>query len=210
MDLKRKIRDGRHRLWWRLARQGQEEAFRRLYGELYGPVAGYVGARVGNSQDTEDLVGQVFHRLVENMGRYESGRGSVMSWVLSMARNAVIDHHRHQAAHGSARSQTRDVDDLVEVLAVEAESPLAAMVQAEEMAQVQSWLHGQSAQTRELFALRYGQGLRLKEVARVMGLSEAAVKQRFARTTRQMRQDLQGLAANDPEREGGPECLIAD
>jgi len=210
LDLKRKIRDGRHRLWWRLARQGQKDAFGRLYGELYGPVAGYVGARVGNRQDTEDLVGQIFHRFVENLERYESGRGSVMSWVLAMARNAVIDHHRHQAAHGSARSQACDVDDLIEVLAVETETPLAAMVRAEEMAQVQSWLRNQPAPIREMFALRYGQGLRLKEVAQVMGVSEAATKQRFARTTRQLRRDLQQATAAEPEREGGSECLITD
>ena len=210
MDLKRNIRDGRHRLWWRLAREGQEDAFRRLYGELYGPVSGYVAARVGNGQDAEDLVGLVFQRFVETLDRYDSRQGSVLSWLLAMARNAVIDHHRHQAAHGAARSRTVDVADLAEVLAAagaERDDPLAKLIRDEEDDQVRRWLQRQSPETREMFALRYGDGLRLAEVARVMDLSEEAVKQRFARTLRRIRQEL---LTETRKSQGGPECVIAE
>jgi hypothetical protein len=54
LDLKRRLRDGRHGLWLRLARRGNEDAFRRLYGELYDPVASYIAARTRNSHDAED------------------------------------------------------------------------------------------------------------------------------------------------------------
>jgi RNA polymerase sigma-70 factor (ECF subfamily) len=212
LNLKRNIRDGRHRLWWRLARRGHEDALRLLYGELYGPVAGYVGPRVNNRQDAEDLVSQIFQRFLENLARYQPRRGSVMSWVLAMARHAVIDHHRRLNAHGAARSRTVDVAELADVLAAAtgAEDPLATMVRDEEQEQVRRWLYRQPADTREMFALRYGHDLRLKEVARVMDLSEAAVKQRFARTLRQIRHELLTEPHVTPKRKEGPECLIAD
>jgi len=214
LDLQRTIRDARHRLWWRLVRRGNEDAFRRLYGELYGPVADYVGRRVGNSQDAEDLVGQVFQRFLEHLADYDPRRASLVSWVLALARHAVIDHHRSQAAHGAARSRTTDVTELAEVLAGTgtsgADDPLATMIQDEEREQVRRWLHRQPADIREMFALRYGQELRLKEVARVMNLSEAAVKQRFARATRQIRHELLAENTVTPKAKGGPECLIAD
>lgn len=214
MDWQRKIRDARHRLWWRLVRRGNEDAFKRLYGELYGPVAGYVGRRVGNVQDAEDLVGQVFQRVCERLADYDPRRGSLVSWVLATARHAVIDHHRYQAAHGAARSRTTDVTELADVLAgapgTSADDPLATMIQDEEREQVRRWLHRQPADVREMFALRYGQELRLKEVARVMDLSEAAVKQRFARALRQIRHELLAEDQVIPETKGGPECMIAD
>jgi len=214
LDLKRKIRDGRHRLWWRLAKRGHEDAFARLYGELYGPVAGYISLRIGNSQDAEDLVSQVFHRFLGRFERYEPDRGAMMSWVLAIARNAVIDHHRHLAAHGAARNRTVDVADLADVLAADpaagTDDPLANLIRDEQRKQVHCWLRRQPADIREMFALRYGQGLRLKEVAQVMELSEAAVKQRFARTTRRIRNELLAETATTPNRKGGPECMIAD
>ena len=87
MDLKRRLRDGRHRLWLGLARRGNEDAFRRLYDELYGPVAGYVAGRVANPQDAEDLTGTVFFRLVDGLDRFDGRRGSVLTWLLAVARN---------------------------------------------------------------------------------------------------------------------------
>ena len=213
MDLKRRIRDRRHRLWWRLARLGHEDAFRRLYGELYGPVAGFVTARVGVGPDAEDLVALVFQRFVEKLDRYDLRQGSVLSWLLAMARHAVIDHYRQQAAHGAARRRTVDVADLADVLAATGggtEDPLAMLIRGERERMVWQWLQDQPPETREMFALRYGDGLHLREVARVMNLSEAAVKQRFARTTRRIRKELLAAEDTNPKTEGGPPCVIAD
>jgi len=201
------MRDGRHGLWLRLARRGNEDAFRRLYGELYDPVAGYVAARTGNVHDAEDLTSAVFHKFLERLDWFEAGRGSVMTWILAIARNAVIDHHRRLSAHGSARSRTRSVEELAEVLAVDQKDPLGSMIRNEDLRQVGRLLRREPDDVREMFALRFGQGLRIREVAAVMNLGEAAVKQRFARTLKKIRQEL---LAEEPERKGGPECMIAD
>ena len=95
MDLQKKMRDGRHQLWLVLARRGNEDAFRRLYRELYGPVAGYVSARVPNPQDAEDLVSEVFSKFLDGLGGYQVRRGSVMTWIVAMARNRVIGSPRN-------------------------------------------------------------------------------------------------------------------
>jgi len=190
LDLKRNIRDGRHRFWWRSARSGNEQAFRRLYGELYAPVAGYVSQRVRNQQDAEDIVSHIFQRFLERFERFDAQQGSLMTWVLAMARNAVIDHYRQASAFGAARNDTIDVAELSDDLAAVTEVPLARMIADEEREQLRLWLRHQPADLQEMFALRYGQGLGLKEVAQVLNLSESAVKQRFARATNKIRQEL--------------------
>ncbi len=190
MDLKRNIRDGRHRIWWRSARSGNEQAFRRLYGELYAPVASYVSQRVRNQQDAEDIVSQIFQRFLQRFERFDAQQGSLMTWVLAMARNAVIDHYRQSSAYGAARTDTVDVAEMGDVLIAVTEAPLTNLIACEEREQLRRWLRRQPADLREMFALRYGQGLGLKEVAQVLNLSEAAVKQRFARATKKIRQEL--------------------
>jgi RNA polymerase sigma-70 factor (ECF subfamily) len=207
LDLKRRLRDGRHNLWLRLARRGNEDAFRRLYGELYDPVAGYIAVRTSNVQDAEDLTSAVFHRFLERLDRFETGRGSVMTWILAMARNAVIDHHRRLDAHGAARRQSVPVEKLADVLAADGTDPLGSLIRDENLRQIRQYLRRQPDEVREMFALRFGQGLRVREVAEVMNLGEDAVKQRFARTLKKIRQEL---LAEEPERKGGPECMIAD
>jgi len=190
LDLKRNIRDGRHRLWWRSARSGNEQAFRRLYGELYAPVASYVSQRVNNQQDAEDIVSQIFQRFLQRFARFDAQQGSLMTWVLAMARNAVIDHYRQAAAFGAARRDTVDVTELADDLVGITEVPLVNQIADEERDQLRQWLRRQPADLQEMFALRYGQGLGLKEVAQVLHLSESAVKQRFARATKKIRQEL--------------------
>lgn len=207
MDLKRRLRDGRHSLWLRLARRGNEDAFRRLYGELYDPVAGYIAARVRGGHDAEDLTGEVFHRFLQRLDDFETGRGSVMTWVLAMARHAVIDHHRRLDAHGAARRQAVPVEEMADVLAGDWTDPLGLLIREENLRQIRQLLRREPDQVREMFALRFGQGLRVREVAEVMGLGEDAVKQRFARTLKKIRQEL---LTQEPEGKGGPECMIAE
>jgi RNA polymerase sigma-70 factor (ECF subfamily) len=207
LDLKRRLRDGRHGLWLRLARRGNEDAFRRLYGELYDPVAGYIAARTGNVHDSEDLTSAVFHGFLERLDRFEAGKGSVMTWVLTMARNAVIDHHRRLDAHGSARKMAVPVEELANVLAADQADALGSLIRDEDLRHIRALLRREPDEVREMFSLRFGEGLRVREVAAVMGLGEAAVKQRFARTLKKIRQEL---LTEEPEPKGGPECMMAD
>ena len=58
------------------------------------------------------------------------------------------------------------------------------------------------AETRELLMLRFGDGLRFTEIAQVMGLGEAAVRQRTSRAVRELRArwddgPAEGELAND-------------
>jgi RNA polymerase sigma-70 factor (ECF subfamily) len=110
-------------------------------------------------------------------------------------------------AHGSARKSPVPVEELAEVLAADQKDPLGSLIRNEDLRQVRQLLRREPDDVREMFALRFGQGLRVREVAAVMNLGEAAVKQRFARTLKKIRQEL---LAEEPEPKGGPECMIAD
>ena len=199
------MRDARQRLLLELARRGSEEAFRRLYAELYAPVWRFVGARVRGSGEVEDLVSTVFGRVVEGLEGFDGGRGSVTAWVLGMARHAVIDHQRRRAAFGGVRQAAASVDDLHEVLAADLPDALGVMVRDEEARAVRVWLHRQDEATRELMELKFGQGLTSRQVAQVMGLTPDAVKKRCERILRQMRQELPTETTETGK--GGAPCL---
>ncbi len=204
MDLRKDMRDQRQRLWLALARRGNEDAFRRLYGELFDPVAAYVRGRVNNPQDAEDVTAQVFRNFLQHLDRYDSDKGSVMTWTLTMARNAVIDQLRR------TRPQALDVDDLAELLAGTQPGPLQNLVRDEELQAIRCHLARQPADIREMFALRFEQGLRVREVAEVMGLSPDAAKQRFARTIRKLQLQLRDEDKGIGQSKGESPCAATD
>jgi len=183
--LAHRIRDVR--LSWLLARsqRGDRDAFRRLYRLLHGPVSRYVRRRVRPPPDAEDVVAEVFIRLVESLDRIDARRVTVLAYALTAARNAVIDRARRGAA-------------AVDALALPAPQPVPDPGQRLEARQaldaVRAGVERQPDEVREMLGLRFADGLRHAEIAAVMGLSEPAVRQRLSRAVRELRAQLDEAA----------------
>jgi len=204
LELRKKLRDKRHRLLMMLARKGNENAFARLYGEVYDPVAAYVNRRVMNQTDAEDLISDIFRKFLLRMDSFDGEKGSVLTWVVSIARNAVIDHHRR------VKPVTVDSDELAELLAGGKASALQTLIQEEELLLVHSLLQKQPPLIREMFDLRFGQGLMVREVAEVVGISFDAAKQRFARATKQLQAEWAVEATGSGNGKGGSQWAATD
>ena len=197
MDFRTVVRDRRHVRLLNKAARGDQKAFRALFDELHDPVHAYLDRRCANVHDTEDLVATVFHKLLKNMERHDPARGSVTAWVMTTARHALIDHLRRGR-------DTVDVDGLADVLAGPGADPLEGIIRTEEAERVRAELDRLPAETRELLALRYGEGLRCREIAAMTGLSEAATKQRLSRAVRELRERV----VERPERGGEVDYAI--
>jgi RNA polymerase sigma-70 factor, ECF subfamily len=204
LELKKKLRDKHHQLLLLLARKGNEDAFQRLYREIYDPVAAYVNRRVVNSADAEDIIADVFGKFLMRLDRYDGVKGSVLTWIVSMARHAVIDHHRRVSP------ATVDSDEMAELLAGQRPGALQALIQEEDLHRVLALLQKQPPLIREMFDLRFGQGLRVKEVAVVVGISQDAAKQRFARTLKQFQVELTDEKNNSRSRKGESPWVVMD
>jgi RNA polymerase sigma-70 factor (ECF subfamily) len=182
MRLRRNLRDRRQASLLRQAVAGNARAFRRLYRDLYGPLLRYLCARTKRVEDAEDILSRVFHRFLERLPHFDGERGSVFAWLQTMARNALIDDYR-------ARREMQPLDGLAEVLAGGVD-PLDSLIRSEEAERVLAWLGARSPETREMFTLRYGQGLRYREIAECLGVTEVMVKQRFSRSLRELRREF--------------------
>jgi RNA polymerase sigma-70 factor, ECF subfamily len=70
--------------------KGAEEA---RWRELRARLHGFVGRRVGNPEDAEDVVQDVFVRMQRNIDALSSA-DRLDAWAFRIARNAVVDHYR--------------------------------------------------------------------------------------------------------------------
>ncbi len=83
----------------RVAR-GDQAAFSDLYDELAGRVLGLVTRLLKDRAQSEEVTQEVFLEVWQQAARFDQGRGSAASWVLTMAHRRAVDRIRaSQASH---------------------------------------------------------------------------------------------------------------
>ena len=160
------------------ARQNRS-AFVALYRRYLPRVYRYVYRRVGNQQDAEDLTASVFIEALESLEDYRE-QGSFAGWLFTIAHHRVADHHRRQREGVS-------LEEVATALSDPGSGPEAQVLQQDRLERVAQALDELTADRQEALALRFFGELSNKEVAQVMGKSEAAVKMLVYRALRQLR-----------------------
>lgn len=173
----------------RRAIAGDEAAFTKVYRKLHPVVYAFIARRIRIRADAEDLTARVFERFVARLDTFDPDRGSARAWVLTIARNAVIDELRRRTP------ETANAEAVDEQLADVTLLPSRGLEQDDAAAQVRRVLADTPARTREILTLRFADGLRNKEIAVLLEMSEAAVKQRISRVLRGLKERSGELAA---------------
>ena len=171
--------------------------FSAVYDEHVWRVYGFFAYRMRNRADVEDLTQQTFERALRSWSRYDPSRAGVATWLLVIARNLLVDHHR---ADRSARQQPLDeLDGGHEALVDRSGQPDLGLEPDLERA-----LASLGTREREIIALRFGGELNGPEIAEATGLSLANVQQILSRSLRRMRSvlDQPEPAGNDAQPAG--------
>jgi len=183
-NLSRTLRNRRQAALLARSRAGDERAFRRLFRELHPPIVRYVARRLRSPEDVEDLTSHIFHRFLEHLSDFSSRRGSVRSWIFGIARNALIDHYRTRT---EAKASHETLDSLAQHAGDPGPDALDSLILEEEARMAEGLLRDKPADIREIFALRFGEGFSNREIAAMLDISEAALRQRFSRVMRELR-----------------------
>jgi RNA polymerase sigma-70 factor, ECF subfamily len=83
------------------------------------------------------------------------------------------------------------MDELAKSICPKSAGPLTTLVRQERLQHMREALSQLDEQQREVLILRYVEGLRLQDVAEVMGTSVASTKMRHLRAIRRLRELLQ-------------------
>lgn len=151
------------------------DAFARLYERHVDRIYRYLRARGASDDVAAELAAVTFERALSNIHRYRPGKAGFAGWLVGIARNAFID---------VARRHTSRSVDLAEAagLAAPDTSPEDTAIAAEE----RRWILGFVARLpdvqRDALALRFAAGLSSREIATVIGKSEAATKKLLTRS----------------------------
>ena len=72
-------------------------AFEELYERYFPKIFGYIFKRVGDKQNTEDIVSTTFMKAFSALPRYENKEVPFGAWLFTIATNNLTDFYRTQA-----------------------------------------------------------------------------------------------------------------
>ena len=151
----------------RVAAGDRGDPLRELYRRYEARLYGYGLRLLGDAGLAEELVQETFLRVWRTAGRFDAARGSVATFIFSIARRLAIDLWRRPSSRPfrSTLDPSRvSVDD-------PAEEVLVGLV-------VQGGLQALSPAHREVLELSYRQGLKQSEIAEILDLPLGTVKTR--------------------------------
>ncbi|WIB59870.1 ECF RNA polymerase sigma factor SigK [Curtobacterium sp. MCLR17_007] len=85
--------------------QGDQQAFSELYDELAGRVLGLITRLLRDRAQSEEVAQEVFLEVWQQAAKFDTGRGSAASWILTMAHRRAVD--RVRAAQSSRDRDTK-------------------------------------------------------------------------------------------------------
>ena len=166
--------------------RGNLSRFDALVDRYKDRLMSYLGHRVSDRHQTEDLVQEAFLRLFRAArdGRY-SGQACVSTWLFTIADNCATDYLRasgRQRLTLESDAAGRNDDDSAGVLdgcLSPDPDPAEAAAHRESQGRAEALLDGLPEEQRRVVALKVLGGLTLAEVAAVVGCPVGTAKSRL-------------------------------
>jgi RNA polymerase sigma-70 factor (ECF subfamily) len=163
----------------RLPRDRSGDELRELYRRYAGELFGFAASALGDREQAEEVVQDVFAQLWRHAGEYDQRRASVRTWLYAIARNRIVDAHRRAAARPKRAEKEDSLDNAAEID--------AALDQAVLRWQITAALARLSPAHREVIRLAHYGGLTMREIAERTGIPLGTVKSRTSYALRSLR-----------------------
>lgn len=184
------------------AKRGRPEAYEALM-HAYGPrLYGYFRRATSSHHEAEDLLGELWLRLVRMLGKYEES-GRFDQWLFRIAANMVRDRYRRGKTHPAPLSIDAEGDD---------ESPMTArlsgdgpgvdegLVRGEMRFELERALASLDETTRQMVLLRHYGEMSFKDIAKTFGCPLGTALAKVHRGMKALRQAMETTDEQRSER----------
>jgi RNA polymerase sigma-70 factor, ECF subfamily len=153
------------------------EAYGKIYEKYADKIFNYFWYRTGHNRPlSEDLMQETFMRAFGQRLRYKAQGYAYLTYLLTIAHNLLIDHYR--------KPKSIPVEDLPrEVVPYEITEDLEKKSDAKTLWQAVQTLPKTS---RDILLMFYQQEMPIRDIAKVMHMTENAVKLQLSRTRKKL------------------------
>jgi RNA polymerase sigma factor (sigma-70 family) len=159
------------------------EACLQLYDRYFDDLYRYVLFRVGNHYDTEDLVSDIFRKVMEHMNKQGVIPEHERAWLFTIAHHRVIDHYRKkkEQVYGTdpeaAGMVTEHIPELFQAASIKNDCLQEALQELQQ-------------EDRQMVQLKYMMGFAYREMSTVLGQTEERLRNRVHRIRKKMAGDI--------------------
>lgn len=184
------------------ARAGDDAAFNQVVTAYRKRIFGTVARLIGRPEDVEDVAQEVFLRLYYSLDQLRTAE-VFEPWLYRLTVNASYDYLRKQRRRNESR-----MADLSEQQVVMADALAGGRDNAEEQRRkqvkefVDSLLQSVSSEDRILLMLKEVEGLSIKELEKIYGVKENALKVRLFRARQRV---LKAFELSERAGKGSPD-----
>ncbi|MDD5589755.1 MAG: RNA polymerase sigma factor [Candidatus Portnoybacteria bacterium] len=159
---------------------GNLEEFGKLYDLYAERIYRFIYFKTHHRETAQDLASQTFFKALENIRNFDPAKGLFSSWLYRIAANSVIDHWRKQ-------KKNLNIDDIWDLrgkgsIAQDAENK-------DHLERVRQYLEKFSPEQRQVVIMRVWDELSYREIAEILGKSEASCKMMFSRALSRLRKE---------------------
>ena len=156
-----------------------------LFERYHRPLFRYFVSMNGDREQSEDLVQEVFFRMLRYRESYDPAQ-SFTAWMYQIARNAGVDQVRKRRP-----AEVVDIDMLAErraELVSAVPGPEESASRSQDLALLRRAMRQLPDDKREILVLSRFQGMKYEDIAEVLGCEVGAVKVRVYRAIRALEQ----------------------
>lgn len=173
------------------AQEGDEKSFSTLFEVWFDRVYRYTAYRV-DLVECEDVVSEIFLKVVQNLPKYKSRPGvGFGAWLFRLAHNTIIDHYRRKKELLGSDLEEADEDFFARVVDKQPQ-PDEQANSLYDYARVYRFLAKLKPDQREILELKFLEGFSNKEISTVTGKSEGNIRIIQLRALKEMRHYLKG------------------
>lgn len=178
------------------ARKGDDSAFNQVVLAYRRRILGTISRLIGRPEDVEDVAQEVFVRLYYSLDQLRTAE-VFEPWLYRLTVNACYDYLRRAKRRNESR-----MADLSEQQVMMADSLAGGRQEAEQQQKgkvrefMDALFQHVSEEDRMLLTLKEVEGLSLKELERVYGANENALKVRLFRARQRVLKAYQTAVAN--------------
>lgn len=158
-----------------------EEFVEDLYLRYRSKIYGYLYNHLRSREDAEDLLSDVFVKIVEKIDTYDSSKATCSTWIFTITRNTLISFYRS----GSSNVETVDYDDVT--LVDEEIGPEESFLKVESMNLLAECLEQLPKRDKDIIIARYYYDYSFRKIGEMMGLTEGNARVVHTRAVEKLR-----------------------
>jgi RNA polymerase sigma-70 factor (ECF subfamily) len=175
-------------------KEGDVDAFEVLLERYQQPLLNFIFKFCNNYHQAQDLVQDVFLRIIKNAKSYEP-RAKFSTYLYTIAHNLCIDYLRRQKKRRNVSlSDPIDVNQeltLADTVKDERPNPEKDFQQQTFAKALQEAVEDLPAEQKEVFLLREQMNLQFDEIAKIVGCLPSTAKSRMRYALQSIRQKLE-------------------